>query len=55
MRNEAVIFEMDMLEKEIFYLEGRLRAKAKKVYFKLLKSCANKLELNKPIYLMRSE
>ena len=55
MKNEAVRFEMDMIEKEFFYLEGRLRAKAKKVYFKLLKSCVNKVELDKPIYLMRSE
>jgi hypothetical protein len=55
MRNEAARFEMDMIEKEFFYLEGRVRAKAKKAYFKLLKSCVNKLELEKPIYLMRSE
>ena len=55
MRKEAAIFEIDMIEKEFFYLKGRLRAQAKKAYFKLLKSCVNRVELDKPIYLMRSE
>ena len=52
---EAIIFELDMMEKEIVYLKGYIRTKAKKAYFNLLKSHGTKLELQKPIYLLRYE
>ena len=55
MRKEAIIFEIDMMEKETLHLKGKIRTKARKAYFKLLKSCVGQLELDKPIYLMRSE
>jgi len=55
MRQEAIRFEIDMMEKEIVYLKGKIRTKAKKAYYKLLKSCVIQLELDKPIYLIRSE
>jgi len=55
MRKEAIRFEIDMLEEEFLYLEGRVRMKVKKAYLKLLKSCGNKLGLDEPIYLMRCE
>lgn len=52
---EAIRFELDMMEKEIVYLKGHIRTKAKKAYFKFLKSHVTKLELQKPIYLNRYE
>ena len=52
---ESIRFELDMMEKEILYLKGRMGTKAKKAYFNLLKSSLMKLELQKPIYLMRYE
>jgi len=55
MRKEAIRFEVDMMEKEILFLKGKIRTKARKAYYKLLKSCVSQLELDKPIYLMRSE
>ena len=55
MSSEAIRFELDMMEKEIVYLKGPIRNKAKKAYFNLLKSQGTKLELQKPIYLMRYE
>ena len=55
MRIEAIRFELDMMEKEIIYLKGTMMTKAKKAYFNLLKSHPTKLELQKPIYLMRYE
>ena len=55
MRNEAIRFEIDMMEKEIVYLKGKRRLRAKRAYYKLLKSCVIQLELDKPIFLMRSE
>ena len=53
MRNEAIRFEIDMLEEEFLYLKGRVRMKVKKAYLKLLKSCGNTLGLDEPIYLKR--
>ena len=52
---EAIRFELDMMEKEIIYLKGSIRTKARKAYFNLLKSHPTKLELQKPIYLNRYE
>jgi hypothetical protein len=47
---EAVKLEIELMEKEILYFTGRKRAKAKRKYIRLLKTCK---ELQNPIYLKR--
>jgi len=54
-RKEAIKFEIEMMEREIVYFKGKRRLRAKKAYFKLLKSCGKKCALEEPIYLKRSE
>ena len=54
-RNDAVLMEIEFMEKEILYLKGRMRKKARKAYLKLLKSSITILGLDNPIYLMRCE
>jgi hypothetical protein len=44
-----------MMEKEILYFKGRKRERAKRAYYRLLKSCGKQCELEDPIYLKRSE
>jgi hypothetical protein len=47
---KAIKLEIELMEKEILYYTGRKRAKAKRKYIRLLKTCK---ELEKPIYLVR--
>jgi hypothetical protein len=54
-RKEALLMEIQFMEKEILYLKGRIRRKARKAYLNLLKSSISTLGLDKPIYLMRCE
>jgi hypothetical protein len=54
-RKEALLMEIEFMEKEILYLKGRIRRKARKAYLNLLKSSISTLGLDKPIYLMRCE
>ena len=52
---ETIRIKIDNLENEILYMKGKMRAKTKRKYLKLLKSSAKKLGLDEPIYLMRCE
>ena len=52
-RKAALLTEIQFMEKEILYLKGRMRRRAKKAYHNLLKSSIDVLELDNPIYLMR--
>jgi len=54
-RKKAIKFEIEMMEKEILYFKGKKRARAKRVYYKLLQSCGSTCGLDEPIYLKRSE
>jgi hypothetical protein len=47
--------EIKIMEKEILYLKGRKRERAKKAYYKLLQECGGTCGLNESIYLMRAE
>ena len=51
---EAIICEVDLMEKEIIYLTGRRRQEARKAYFRLLNSCGKKCGIDEPVYLVRS-
>ncbi len=51
----TLLNEIEIIEKEILYLKGKIRRKARRSYLKLLQSNSNKLGLNEPIYLMRYE
>jgi len=53
-KKEALKCEVDLMEKEIIYLTGKRRQKARKAYFKLLQSCGKSCEIDEPIYLVRS-
>ena len=53
-RKEALESEIDLMEKEIIYLTGKRRQKARKAYFKLLQACGKECEIGEPIYLLRS-
>ena len=54
-RKDELLMEIEFMEKEILYLKGRMRRKARKAYLKLLKSSIAILGLDNPIYLMRYE
>jgi hypothetical protein len=54
-REEAIRCQVDLMEKEIVYLKGTKRVRAKKAYYKLLKTCGKKCGLDEPIYLKRCE
>jgi len=54
-RKEALLMEIEFMEKEILYLKGKIRRKARKAYLNLLKSSISALGLDNPIYLMRCE
>ncbi len=47
--------EVEIMEKEIVYLRGRKRARAKRAYYRLLQSCGSTCGLDESIYLMRNE
>lgn len=53
-REEAIKFEVDLMEKEIIYLTGRRRQKARKAYFKLLNECGKTCDVDEPVYLART-
>ncbi|MCK4885071.1 hypothetical protein KAS24_03270 [Candidatus Bathyarchaeota archaeon] len=53
-REEALKCEVDLMEKEIIYLTGRRRQKARTAYFRLLHSCGKACGIDEPIYLIRS-
>jgi hypothetical protein len=53
-REDAIKVEVDIMEKEIIYLKGIRREKARKAYFKLLNKCIKNCGLDEPIYLKRS-
>ena len=52
-KDEALATEIDLMEKEIIYLRGRKRERAKMKYLRLLRSCGKNCSLDKPIYLDR--
>ncbi len=54
-RKEALLKEIEIMEKEIVYLKGRIRRKARKAYLNLLESSISTLGLDNPIYLLRYE
>ena len=54
-RKEALLVEIEIMEKEFIYLKGKIRNKARKAYLKLLESSISVLGLDNPIYLMRYE
>jgi hypothetical protein len=53
-RKEALKNEIELMEREILYLTGRKRARARYKYLKLLRSCGKECGLEKPIYLKRA-
>jgi hypothetical protein len=55
MKKEEILFEIEMMEKEIVYFKGRKRGRVKRIYHKLLKSCGKTCALDEPIYIKRSE
>ena len=52
---ETIRIKIENLENEILYMKGKMRAKTKRKYLKLLRSSTKKLGLDEPIYLMRYE
>jgi len=54
-RKEAIKLEIELMEKEILYFKGKKRLRAKRAYHRLLQECDKTCELDKPIYLKRSE
>jgi hypothetical protein len=54
-KKEAIKFEIEMMEKEIYYYKGRKHAKARKAYLRLLQSCGKACRLDEPVYLKRCE
>jgi hypothetical protein len=53
-QEEALKCAVDLMEKEIVYLTGRRRQKARTAYFRLLHKCGKSCEIGEPIYLVRS-
>jgi hypothetical protein len=54
-RKQAIKIETELMEREIIYLKGKRRLRAKKAYYRLLRECGKKCDLDNPIYLKRSE
>lgn len=55
LNKEAIKASIELMEKEILYFKGKRRLRAKRAYFKLLRTCGKKCALEEPIYLKRSE
>jgi hypothetical protein len=55
LRNEAMRIEVEIMEREILYLRGKRRARARRAYYRLLKACGSICGLDESIYLMRTE
>ena len=53
--NEAIKSQIDLMEKEIIYFEGKNRQNARKAYNRLLHLCGNSCSIDEPIFLLRSE
>ena len=54
-KKEMLKFEIELMEKEILYFKGKKRERAKRKYYRLLRSCGAACGLEQPIYLKRSE
>ena len=54
-KKEAIKIEIELMEKEILYFKGKKRERAKRAYYRLLRTCGKKCALTEPIYLKRSE
>jgi hypothetical protein len=52
-KQEAIRCQVDLMEKEIVYLVGRRRIRAKKAYLRLLRSCGSTCGWDEPVYLDR--
>lgn len=52
---EVIKMEIRIMKKEILYLKGRKRERAKKAYYKLLQKCGSTCGLDESIYLIRTE
>ncbi len=55
LNKEAIKASIELMEKEILYFKGKRRLRAKRAYFKLLRTCGKKCALEEPIYLKRSD
>ena len=53
--DEAIKFEIEMMEKEILYFKGKKKERARTKYLRLLQSCGKDCNLKEPIYLKRYE
>jgi hypothetical protein len=42
-RNEAIKLEIEIMKKEILYFTDKKRARARRAYYRLLKSCGKKI------------
>jgi hypothetical protein len=45
--------EIELMEKEILYMTGKKRERARQRYLQLLRSCGKNCSLDEPIYLDR--
>jgi len=50
-KDEALLAEIELMEKEIFYLKGWRRRRAKNRYIRLLRSCGKSCSLENSIYI----
>ena len=50
-RDEAMKKKIEIMEKEILYLKGKKREKAKKAYYKPLQECGVRCGLDESIYI----
>ncbi len=55
LNKEAIKASIELMEKEILYFKGKRRLRARRAYFKLLRTCGKKCALEEPIYLKRSD
>jgi hypothetical protein len=53
-RDDAIKCQIDLMEKEIVYLKGWKREKARIAYLKLLLSCGTPCGLEEPIFPKRT-
>ena len=51
--DKAIETENELMEREIVYLMGRKRIRARQKYLQLLRSCGKNCSLDEPIYLDR--
>ena len=51
--DKAIETEIELMEKEILYLTGKKRERAKQKYLQLLRSCGKNCSLEQPLYLDR--